>query len=152
MRHFVFLILTILSLSITSCKKEDLTENPPIKTYNIECKAKHWWTYTNEFGIGMGSGYYGFTLNDENYNDIWDKSGYVQNQTLTYSTTAKSGQYIFVYVATTDTYDYCSVEVKVDGQTVVFISEDNQFSDESSAYDFRVINGKEYIVKEIKLP
>jgi hypothetical protein len=145
MKHILFLILSILSLSIASCKKEK-------NTYDVECIAKHWWTQENEWGIGMGSGYYGFTLNDENYNDIWDKSGTVQDETLTFNTTAKSGDYIFVYIATYDTWDYCTAEVKVNGNSVIYISENNQFLDESTSYDFRTINGKEYIVKEIKLP
>ena len=150
MKHILFFLLSILSLSISSCKKEE--EVPVIKTYNIEVRAHHWWTYTSSTGVGMGSGYYGFDVWDENYNSIWEKSGSVQNQTVTFSTTAKSGQTIWMYVSPFDVYDAISATLYVDGQYASYISEDNSLLNESTTYSLKTINGKEYIVKEIKLP
>jgi hypothetical protein len=149
MKHIIIFILTIFSLTITSCKKEEV---PVIKTYNLEFKSHHWWTYTSSTGIGMSSGYYGFSVFDENFNSIWDKSGTIQNQTVSFTTTAKSGQSVSLYIAPYDVYDAISANLYIDGQSTLYLFEDNSLLYDYESYDLKCINGKEYIVKEIKLP
>jgi len=100
----------------------------------------------------MGYGFYGFSLNDEDYNTYWEKSGTVQDETLTFKTTAKSGDYITLFVGVYDTWDFCSLEVKVDGQSVAYVSEDNQFMNDGTSYEFKTIDGKKYLTKEFKIP
>jgi len=146
MKHILFFLLAILSLSITSCKKEEV---PVIKTYNVECVATHYDDFQSVFDFGL----YSFEIYDENNNRIWDKSGTLSDTTIHYYSTAKSGQKItsFCLITNSSTLDaVCTTTVNLDGISIIQLSSSDSSS--ISVYDLRIINGKEYVVKEIKLP
>ena len=146
MKYLIIFILSVFSLSITSCKKEEV---PVVKTYNVECVATHYDDFQSVFDFGL----YSFEIYDENNNRIWDKSGTLSDTTIHYYSMAKSGQKItsFCLITNSSTLDaVCTTTVNVDGIPIIQLSS----SDSSiiSVYDLRTINGKEYMVTEIKLP
>jgi hypothetical protein len=143
------LFIILLSILFTGCYKE--TDRPEPKKYYITCMAHHNWNQVNELGTGMGEASFGFTILDEYNHLIWEKTGYIQNQTLYFDAIGSSGQYLTMYVSVTDVWDYASATIEINGQLEGFISTNDQFINQSAGFYFKNINGKEFLVKEIKL-
>lgn len=142
------LLFVFLFVFFSSCYKEIGTTEP--KKYYIRCMAHHNWNQVNELGTEMGEASFGFTILDEYNNLIWQKTGYIQNQTLYFDAIGSSGQYLTMYISVTDVWDYASATIEINGQLEGFISTNDQFINQSAGFYFKNIDGKEFLVKEIK--
>jgi len=147
MKKLIFFFIPIL---FSSCYKE--FDEPESKKYFIRCMAHHNWNQVNELGTGMGEASFGFKILDGYNHLIWEKTGYIQNQTLYFDAVASSGQYLTMYISVTDVWDYASATIEVDGQLEGFISTNDQFINQNAGFYFKKIDGKDFLVKEIKIP
>jgi hypothetical protein len=149
MKNLILGALLLLSTVFVGCTKDD-------KVYELTFSANHGITQENQFCNPYG--YYSWTVYDKNYNSKYDESGYVVRETLTGTTTAKKGDWIYIYISVNDVFDYGSVSCKSsDGTVFMSAYTDNLYIDDSDSEDLKSINvvnqnGKDttIIVKEIK--
>jgi hypothetical protein len=125
------LILVIISMTIfaSSCKKEKIN-------YELTFSAQHYYTYTNQSGVGQGFAYYTFQVTDEDFNQKFFESDYVRNNTISKSFQGESGDYVMVQVGVYDVYDYGVVSCfDENGNVLAVANTDNLFIDDYSSIE-----------------
>lgn len=145
----LLLVLTIISVFFTfGCKKED-----KVKTYSLTFNAKHWVSQENQFCDPFA--YYGWTVEDKNSNSKYDKSGTIVRATVYGTTTAISGDWIFIYISVNDVFDNGSVScTSSDGSISLHSFTDNLYIDESddvTAERIVNVNNQDTIIKVKKI-
>ena len=143
----LLLILLCLPLIFTTCKKEDDVPVPVKKTYILNFEARHYVSQYNQFADPYA--FYGWSVDDEDYeNSKYDNSGYVIEDIVTGSTTAQTGDWIFIYISVNDVFCNGSVSCNsTDGDISLYAFTDNSFLNESVGEQARVsINGKDTII------
>ena len=84
----------------SSCEKA-------ITTYDLNFSAEHGISETNMF-TAPGA-YYSWRVEDEDGNYKFERNGSIAYETITGSTTAETGDWIFVYISVYDVFCYGSV-------------------------------------------
>jgi hypothetical protein len=149
MKNLILGALLLLSTIFVGCTKDD-------KIYELSFTANHGVTQENQFCNPYG--YYGWSVDDKDYNSKYDESGYVVRQTLTGRATAKKGDWVYIYISVNDVFDYGSVSCKSsDGSINLYAYTDNLYlsdSDNETIYKSVDVNlnGKDTTikVKEVK--
>ena len=133
-----FLVFSCVLLMFNSCEKK--------KTYTLNFEASHYVSEENMF-TSPGA-YYSWQVDDENDNPKYDITGSILKENITGTTTAQTGDWIWIYVSVYDVF--CNGYVNctsTDGEISLFASTDNLFIDESDYVTARVsINGKDTII------
>jgi hypothetical protein len=142
-RTILLIALTALFMTtvFTSCTKDK-------EQYTLTFTASHHVTEENMYCDP--SAYYGWSVEDKDYNYKFDKSGYVVRETISETTTAESGDWIFIYVSVNDVFDYGSVSCKSsDGSISLYANTDNMYIDESDSETLKhvIVNDKDTIIK-----
>lgn len=148
MKKLILGALLLLSTIFTGCNKNDTS-------YELTFTATHGVTQENQFCNPYG--YYSWSVEDKKYNNKYDKSDYVVRETVTGTTTAKKGDWVYIYISVNDVFDYGSVTCKSsDGKVNLYAYTDNLYitnSDDETIKSMNIIrNGKDTTiqVKEIK--
>jgi len=131
-------IIAILMISyfffgfLTSCKKKE-------NTYELNFEATHWVSEDNQFANPYA--YYDWSVTDENYNEIYDESGIIESCTVKGNATAKTGDWIWIYISVNDAFCNGTVSCKsTDGEIYLFTSTDNMFIAESNELTVKSVN------------
>ena len=148
MKKLILGTLLLLSTIFTGCNKNDTS-------YELTFTATHGVTQENQFCNPYG--YYSWSVEDKKYNKKYDKSDYVVRETVTGTSTAKKGDWVYIYISVNDVFDYGSVTCKSsDGKVNLYAYTDNLYipnSDDETIKSMNIIrNGKDTTiqVKEIK--
>ena len=149
MKKVSLLIIMFVSilLFIQSCKKDE-EDTKVIKTYTLNFEASHRVSEENQFADPYA--YYCWSVEDENNNSKYNVSDYVKRTTVKGTTTAKTGDWIWVYISVNDAFDIGTVSCKsTDGSIFLFETTDNMYIDESDGITAKsvIINGMDTIIK-----
>lgn len=141
-KKIIYIFFTI-SIIFSSCKKE-------ITTYSLNFEASHNITQTNMFADP--GAYYGWTIEDEDGNEKFYRNGLIDRQTVTESTTAETGDWIFIYISVDDVFCYGSVKCSsTDGEIYLSAYTDNSLLPESNSTTARIsINGEDVLIPVIE--
>ena len=124
-----------------SCSKEK-------QQYTLTFEATHFVTEENIYCDPYA--YYGWSVEDKDGRYKFDRSGHVVRGTISETTTAESGDWIFIYISVNDVFDYGSVSCKSsDGSIFLYANTDNLYIDESDSETLKhvIINDKDTIIK-----
>jgi len=135
-----FVITSLVLITLTSCKKDKIT-------YSLNFEADHWISEENMFADP--SAYYSWSVDDEDGNSKYDISGSIKEETVTGSATAKTGDWIWIYISVNDAFDNGSVSCKsTDGEIFLYTSTDNMYINESDYVTAKSVclNGTDTII------
>jgi hypothetical protein len=148
MKKLILGALLLLSTIFVGCNKND-------KVYELTFTATHGVTQENQFCNPYG--YYSWSVEDKKYNSKYDKTDYVIRETVTGTTTATKGDWVYIYISVNDVFDYGSVTCQSsDGSVNLYAYTDNLYIDNSDDVTLKNItinqNGKDTTikVKEVK--
>lgn len=132
----LLLLLLFLPILFSSCEKEKIT-------YVLNFEASHWISQENMFATP--GGYYNWSVDDEDGNSKFDRSESILEEVVSGSTTAQTGDWIFIYISVYDAFCNGSVScISSDGSISLNSFTDNLYINESNSTTARIsINGKD---------
>jgi hypothetical protein len=148
MRKLMLGALLLVSLMFVGCKKS--------KTYELTFTAMHNVTEENQFCNPYG--YYWWSIQDKDYKSKFDKSDFVIRQTVTGTTSAKSGDYVVININVNDVFDFGSVScTSSDGSVSLYAYTDNLYISDMDDATLKSVHAKTregndttIVVKQIK--
>tara|TARA_B100001540_G_C15573541_1_gene536095 strand:+ start:145 stop:588 length:444 start_codon:yes stop_codon:yes gene_type:complete len=137
MKNLIILFFVIFTFS--ACEKEKTT-------YTLNFEASHYVSEENMFA--SPGAYYSWSVEDEDGNSKYDISESIIKESVTGTTTAQTGDWIWVYISVYDVFCNGSVSCSsTDGDIFLYASTDNLYINESDYVTARVsINGRDTII------
>ena len=139
------LLVLLIGFGMSSCKE--------VKTYTLNFEATHIVEQENMF-TNPGA-YYGWGVESDNGTIKFDRSGTIVRKTINATTSAQTGDWVFIYINVNDVFDYGRVKcTSTDGSIFFIATTDNLYMDNGDGDYLKTvnINGIDTIVlvKEVK--
>ncbi len=132
MKKLILGALLLLSVILVGCNKASTV-------YTLNFTATHGVTQENQFCDPYG--YYSWSVEDKKGNSKYEKSGSVIRQTVTGTTTATKGDWIYIYISVGDVFDYGSVTCKsTEGIINLYAFTDNLYIAENDSETVKYMN------------
>tara|TARA_B100001057_G_C22676985_1_gene882212 strand:+ start:427 stop:873 length:447 start_codon:yes stop_codon:yes gene_type:complete len=126
----IFFLLLFVSIIFSSCKKEKIS-------YVLNFEANHFISEENMF-TNPGA-YFSWSVEDEDENSKFDRSESILSESVFGTTTAQTGDWIWIYISVYDVFCNGSVScTSNDGTISLFTSTDNLNMNESDFTTARI--------------